>query len=101
MTKHTCCELLIDWAGNEEPRFTEIYFSNPESAITTYMDLRAKAKGKPYFAEDERDERFEDEWGFCWSEDGSMFNCTCVNLYFNSVYYTADEPVSIDELIKE
>lgn len=97
MVKHTCCELLIDWAGNEKP-FTEIYFSNPESAIIAYNDLRVRVKDKPYFREDEYS---ENEWGFCWSEDGDIFNCTCVNLYFNSTYYTADEPVSIDELMKE
>lgn len=55
MMKHTCCELLIDWAGNEKP-FTEIYFSNPESAIETYNNLREMVKNKPYFVDDRKSE---------------------------------------------
>lgn len=100
MVKHTCCELLIDWAGHEKP-YTQIMFSDPQNAIATYNNLREAVKDKPYFEEDKIDEGEVYEMGFVWSEDGDVFNCTCVNLYFNSVYYTADKPVSIDELMKE
>lgn len=95
--KHTAWELQYDIFDKEKSDIdtVSIFFFNEADARASYNALREEKKTMPYFRDD------DDGTGFVWARRNCNNPLMCANLYPNVTYYTADEPVSIDDLPKE